>query len=59
MLNFSILVSYILNFKKFTKAKFARVFSMTLHIFLQNKIQIINDDWKKNVKNARNYAEVW
>ena len=59
MQNFSILLSYMLNFKKVTKVKLARVFSMNFHIFWRIKIQIINGDWRKNVKNARDYAEVW
>ena len=47
------------DFQEISKEKFARVFHIVFHTLLQKKIQLTYDEFGKNMKNARDYAEVW
>ena len=47
------------DFQEISKKKFASVFHIVFHTFLQNKIRLTYGEFGKNMKNARDYAEVW
>ena len=47
------------DFQENSKKQFARVFHIVFHTFLQNKIRLTYGEFGKNMKKARDYAEIW